>query len=415
MNQFTELDLCSVLQGNLARHGFAVPTPVQAQAIPPALSGRDVVATANTGTGKTLAFLVPLLERLAGQPRQPGVRAVVLTPTRELALQIHEVCIKLAANTGIRSAVVVGGLSEGNQLLAIRKGAEIAIATPGRLCDFLNRKLVSLAGVQVLVLDEADRMLDMGFLPSVHLILKAIPAAHQTLFFSATIEKSVAHLIESHVKTPVRVSVGVISKPAAEINLNLYEIDQDRKLSLLVKLLKDEPGSFLVFARTKHGADRLAKNLAGCGVKTARIHGDRTQNQRNQAMDGFKDGSFRVLVATDVAARGIHVDSIGHVVNYDLPQAPEDFIHRVGRTGRMGARGNSSTFSTPSERGDIRNIERVLSVKLIRCTVPADLPSARPTTLHPAPHATPNVVVMPAKFRHGTAKFVPRRHKMTAR
>ena len=364
------------MRSNLRKNNFSTPTPVQAQAIPPALTGRDVVATAQTGTGKTLAFVIPLLQKLS-ETRGRGVRAVVLSPTRELAIQIHETFAKLAVGTGIRAAVVVGGLSESVQLRAISQGAQVLIATPGRLCDFLQRGLVRLGGVQMLVLDEADRMLDMGFLPSLHLILKAVPETRQTLFFSATIEKSVAHLVDSHVKNPARVAIGAVSRPVEEIKLNLYQVEVDRKLSLLLHLLgEDTSGSFLVFARTKHGTDRLAKHLSHAGVKAARIHGDRTQNQRNQALAGFKDGDYRVLVATDVAARGIHVDGIAHVVNYDLPQVPEDFVHRVGRTGRAGAQGVASTFYTRIEGSEIRRIEKALGVSLVRCAVDGEMPQA---------------------------------------
>ena len=236
------------------------------------------------------------------------------------------------------------------------------IATPGRLSDFLNRGLVRLDKVRFFTLDEADRMLDMGFLPALELIMKAMPASRQTLFFSATIEKSVAHLVKKHVRNPVQVRIGPGTQPVPEVDLHLYEVEQDRKLPLLTKLLGRESGSFLVFVRTKHGSDRLAKTLHKDGTKAARIHGNRTQNQRNEALRGFKNGTYRVLVATDVAARGIHVDSIAHVVNYDLPQIPEDFVHRVGRTGRAGAHGTASTFCTRSERGEIRRIEKELSV-----------------------------------------------------
>ncbi len=373
MNKFSELTLSASLQSNLTRNGFVQPTPVQAQAIPPALEGRDVVATAQTGTGKTLAFLLPIFELLTRGDRPTGVCALILTPTRELALQVNEAAIKLAASLPVRSSVVVGGMNESTQLQAIRRGSQIVIATPGRLCDFLERKLVDLSGVRFLVLDEADRMLDMGFLPAIHAILKKIPPARQTLFFSATIEKSVAHLINSHVRNPVRIAIGGDSKPVDKVDLHVYEVEQDRKLSLLRKLLEAETGSFLVFARTKHGADRLAKKLGRDGVDAARIHGDRTQSQRNQALAGFKKGDYRVLVATDVAARGIHVDGIAHVVNYDLPQVPEDFIHRVGRTARAGARGTASTFSTRAERNDIRQIEKALGVRLTPREAGADL------------------------------------------
>jgi len=364
MNKFSELTLSASLQSNLTRHGFVQPTPVQAQAIPPALEGRDVVATAQTGTGKTLAFLLPIYELLTRGERPTGVSALILTPTRELALQVNETAVKLAASLPVRSSTVVGGMNESTQLHAIRKGSQVVIATPGRLCDFLERKLVDLSGVRFLVLDEADRMLDMGFLPAIHAILKKIPSARQTLFFSATIEKSVAHLINSHVRNPVRIAIGGDSKPVDKVDLHVYEVEQDRKLSLLKKLLDAETGSFLVFARTKHGADRLAKKLGSKGVDAARIHGDRTQSQCNQALAGFKKGDYRVLVATDVAARGIHVDGIAHVVNYDLPQVPEDFIHRVGRTARAGARGTASTFAIRAERNDIRQIEKALGVRL---------------------------------------------------
>jgi ATP-dependent RNA helicase RhlE len=364
MKNFSELSLCSVLQSNLAKHAFVQPTPVQAQAIPPALAGRDVVATAQTGTGKTLAFVLPMLESLVRQRGARGVRAVVLSPTRELAIQIEENFSKIAAGTNIRAAVVVGGLSESMQLRAIRNGAQVVIATPGRLVDFLDRRLVNLGAVEFFVLDEADRMLDMGFLPSLKSILGAVPAKRQTLLFSATIEKSVAHLVDSYVKDPVRVSIGATTKPAEQVDLHVYEVEQDRKLGLLTNLIQQERGSFLVFARTKHGTDKLAKKLVNAGVRAARIHGDRTQSQRNQALVGFKEGHYRVLVATDVAPRGIHVEGIAHVVNYDLPQVPEDFIHRVGRTGRAGARGTASSFCTRAERGDVRRIERALSIRM---------------------------------------------------
>jgi ATP-dependent RNA helicase RhlE len=385
MNTFSELQLSSALRSNLAKHGFVTPTPVQAQSIPPALDGRDIVATAQTGTGKTLAFVVPMLQILSQKPAG-GIKALILSPTRELAIQINENFAKLAAGTGMKAAVVVGGLSESTQLRAINHGAQVLIATPGRLCDFLQRRLVQLGGVQMLVLDEADRMLDMGFLPSIHLIMKAVPHARQTMFFSATIEKSVAHLVDAHVKNPVRVSIGAISKPVDEVKLNLYQIEQDRKLSLLMHLLReDATGSFLVFARTKHGTDRLADNLARAGVKATRIHGNRSQSQRNQALSGFKAGNYRVLVATDVAARGIHVDGIAHVVNYDLPQAPEDFVHRVGRTARAGALGTASTFATRNEISDIRKMEKQLHINLNRCEVSAELQPVTMAAAAPAP------------------------------
>jgi ATP-dependent RNA helicase RhlE len=373
MKSFTELTLSPVLQANLLKNGFTQPTPVQELAIEPALAGRNVVCTAQTGTGKTLAFVVPLLQSLLAEPGPKGVRAVVLSPTRELAIQSHETFTKMAHGTGIRAAIVVGGVGENPQLQSVRKGAQVIIATPGRLYDFLSRQLVTLAAVRVLVLDEADRMLDMGFLPTIKRIMAATPAGRQTLFYSATIETSVKHLVETHVPNAVRVEVGSITRPVEQVDLRLYEVEQSKKLPLLQNMLETETGSFLVFARTKHGADRLAKQLSLGGAKTAAIHGDRSQNQRNQALKGFQDGYYRVLVATDVAARGIHVEAISHVVNYDLPQVPEDFIHRVGRTGRAGARGTASTFGTRMERSEISKIERALSIRMVRHLAPKEI------------------------------------------
>lgn len=377
MNKFSDLSLQPVLQANLAANGFVEPTPVQAEAIPPALDGSDVVATAQTGTGKTLAFVLPLLNKLS-EKRTKGVRALILSPTRELALQIQETFNKLSVNTGIRAAIAVGGLNENAQLQSIKRGAEVVIATPGRLCDFIGRRLVNLKTTEVLVLDEADRMLDMGFLPSIEDIIAELPTERQTMLFSATIEKSIAHLINKHVRKPVRIAIGTTTTASEQVDLHVYEIDAARKLGLLRFMLAKEEGSFLVFARTKHGTDRLARKLSGVGVKAVGLHGDRTQNQRNQALKGFQQGYYRVLVATDVAARGIHVDGVAHVVNFDLPQGPEDFIHRVGRTGRAGNRGVASTFAAPGERGSVRIIERVLKTKLLRREVPVELPADQP-------------------------------------
>jgi len=373
MKSFSEFSISALVKSNLLRNGFTEPTAVQAQSIEPALAGRDVVATAQTGTGKTLAFVLPIINLIEKDTSRSGVRALILSPTRELAIQINETFVKIAVGTPVRTAVVVGGLNERTQLQCIKKGAQVVIATPGRLCDFLSRQLVDLSGVRVLVLDEADRMLDMGFLPTIRRIMATTPSNRQTLFFSATIESSVKHLVESHVKNPVRVEVGSITKPVEKIDLHLYEVEQDRKLGLLEMMLREEKGSFLIFARTKHGADKLAKKLSQSGAKTATIHGNRTQNQRNQALSGFQDGYYRVLVATDIAARGIHVEGIAHVVNYDLPQAPEDFIHRAGRTGRAGATGTATTFATRAERPDISRIERLLATRLVRREVPSDV------------------------------------------
>ena len=403
MKSFSEFSLSAPLKRNLVKHGFTEPMPIQALAIEPALAGDDMVATAQTGTGKTLAFVLPLIELIGKQPSNRGVRAVVLCPTRELALQIDETFQNMAAGTGVRAAVVVGGLSERSQLQAVRKGAQVLIATPGRLWDFLGRKLVDLGGVRMLVLDEADRMLDMGFLPTIQRIIAAIPSDRQTLCFSATLESSVKHLVETHVRNAVRIAVGSVTRPIEKIELHLYEVEQDRKLGLLENMLGQEEGSFLVFARTKHGADRLSRKLARGGVKAAAIHGDRSQSQRNHALRGFQEGTYRVLVATDVASRGIHVEGISHVVNYDLPQVPEDFIHRVGRTGRAGAGGTASTFATRAERADVAHIERTLETRLVRRQVSPDVPLEQKQAFH--------VAVIPSglsRTRPQVRSFAPR-------
>ena len=404
MNNFSELPLCTLLQSNLMKHGFVQPTTVQCEAIPPALAGRDVVATAQTGTGKTLAFLLPVIQSLAKPEGKPAsdIQALILAPTRELALQIHETALKLTQGLQRDAAVVVGGMNETTQLRKVRQGAPIVIATPGRLCDFLDRKLIKLGNVAVLVLDEADRMLDMGFLPALKKILAHVPQHRQTLLFSATIEKSVAHLISAHVRDPLRIAIGAATMPMARIDLHVYEVEQDRKLNLLETLLRQEAGSFLVFARTKHGTDRLARRLSASGFDATRIHGNRTQGQRNQALAGFKKGDYRILVATDVAARGIHVDDIAHVVNYDLPQVPEDFIHRVGRTGRAGARGTASTFATRGERGEIRRIEAAMKTRLTPREVALGEVSSEKITPCPTMHRQSNGNASP--LRHAKSQ-----------
>ncbi|HWQ54352.1 MAG TPA: DEAD/DEAH box helicase [Bryobacteraceae bacterium] len=370
MKRFSELPLCGLLQETLAKNSLVTPTPVQALAIPPALEGRDVLATAQTGTGKTLAFLLPILERLRNTPAN-GSKALVLVPTRELAMQVMESFTMLRPKMGVNGVLVVGGLSERPQVTGVRRGAQLVVATPGRLEDLLRRKLIQLPSVEMLVLDEADRMLDMGFQPAIRAILGYLPGLRQTMFFSATIEPSVAHLVSRYLKNPVVVEVGSTTKPAAGVRLQVFEVDTGNKVGLLENLMSKETGTFLVFSRTKHGTERLAKRLTSAGHDAARIHGDRSQSQRTAALKGFQEGRYRVLVATDVAARGIHVENIGHVVNFDLPQVPEDFIHRVGRTGRMDSIGVASTFATPQERPEIRRIEKALQIKLERRPLPA--------------------------------------------
>ncbi len=360
------MPLSAGLQQKLASSLFTTPTPVQASAIPPALEGKDVLATAQTGTGKTLAFLIPVIERLAKEGITRNATALILVPTRELAMQVHEQYEKLRERKSIPAALVIGGMAEKRQIDQLRKGATVVVATPGRLEDFLRRKLVDLRNVKILVLDESDRMLDMGFLPAIRRIVAAIPKGRQTLCFSATLEASVANLVNDYMKSPVRVALGSTSKPADTVELHAFEVPLADKSEVLRQLLYAEKGQTLIFARTKRGTERLAKNLVRDGFSAAMIHGDRTQSQRTGALSGFDDGKFQVLVATDVASRGIHIENVAHVINYDLPQIPEDFIHRVGRTGRMGSAGRASTLVSGAEIAELRSIERALKLKMVR-------------------------------------------------
>jgi len=360
------MPLSAGLQQKLAQLHFTHPTPVQASAIPPALEGKDVLATAQTGTGKTLAFLIPVIEKMSAQEKQRQISTLILVPTRELAMQVHEVYESLRGRKAAPAALVMGGTSEVRQIQAIRQGANIVVATPGRLEDYLRRKIVDLSHVETLVLDEADRMLDMGFLPAIRRIVAALPRQRQTLCFSATLEASVANLVNTYMNQPVRVALGSTSKPADTVELQAFEIPQAEKSEVLRQLLYSEKGQTLIFARTKRGTERLAKNLVRDGFRAAMIHGDRSQSQRIGALNGFDEGKFQVLVATDVASRGIHVNNVAHVINYDLPQIPEDFIHRVGRTGRMGSSGRASTLVSGAEIGELRSMERALKLRIIR-------------------------------------------------
>src|SRR5580658_5545946 len=354
---------------------FTIPTPVQAEAIPPALEGRDVLATAQTGTGKTLSFLIPIVEMLQKPDSQRmeglGAQALIVLPTRELAMQVEKAFRAIRSNNTQTVALVVGGMAEHAQLDSIRRGARLIVATPGRLEDFLKRKLVRLGEVRIMVLDEVDRMLDMGFEPAIRRIASMTPSQRQTLCYSATLEGSVKEVARNYLKNPVRIEIGSTMKPAVNVELRAFSVDTDKKQELLEHLLKAEKGSFLVFVRTKHGADRVARRLTRSGHAAVQIHGDRSQAQRNQALRNFSEGRHRVLVATDVAARGIDVANVAHVVNYDLPKVAEDFVHRVGRTGRASAKGVASTFAGPAERNELRKIERALSIQMTHFRVRA--------------------------------------------
>jgi len=365
MTTFPELPLASALQRKLAAAQFTNLTPIQQRTIPPALEGRDVIGTAQTGTGKTLAFLIPLLEAFDPEPARSTV-ALVLLPTRELAMQVHEQYEQLRTKRMPKAALIIGGVSEKAQIHRLSAGSELVIATPGRLQDFMNRKVVNLEHAKILVLDEADRMLDMGFLPAIRRILSALPKQRQTLCFSATMEKSVAGLVNEFMRNPVRVALGSVLKPAESVQLTAYEVRPGEKLKVLRELLYAENGQTLIFARTKRGTERLAKELVRDGFAAAMIHGDRSQSQRNGALSGFQEGRFQVLVATDIASRGLHVDEVAHVINYDVPKIAEDFIHRVGRTGRAGFQGRASTLVTGAEVLELRQIERTLQLKMER-------------------------------------------------
>ena len=373
MTTFTELPLSAVLQQKLAAAQFTTLTPIQERAIPPALEGKDVIGTAQTGTGKTLAFLIPLIETLQAAPSRQ-TNALVLLPTRELAMQVHEQYEQLCTKNMPKAALVIGGVSEKAQIQSLRAGSGLVIATPGRLQDFIDRKLADLRQVKVLVLDEADRMLDMGFLPAIRRIVSVLPRQRQTLCFSATMEQSVASLVHEYMRDPVRVALGSVLKPAESVQLKAYEVRPGEKLDVLRQLLYAETGQTLIFTRTKRGAERLAKELAREGFTAAMIHGDRSQSQRNGALSGFQEGRFQVLVATDIASRGLHVDDVAHVINYDLPKMAEDFIHRVGRTGRAGLQGCATTLVAAAEVLELRNIERTLKLRIERMQMDASAP-----------------------------------------
>lgn len=367
---FTSLALHPSLLKGIKELGFVRPTPIQADSIPPAMAGRDVLACATTGSGKTAAFLLPILHRLLERPRGT-TRALILSPTRELAAQILEDLNDLAVHTPVTAAAIYGGVGMGPQEHAFRSGVDVIVATPGRLLDHFRYPYARLAGLEVLVLDEADRMLDMGFLPEIRKILRHLPARRQTLFFSATMPAPIITLTRDMLRDPATINLARRAAPAIGITQAVYPVPQELKATLFLTLLeRGEIREALVFTRTKHRADRLTKHLVKHGLTAERIHGNRSQPQRTQALAGFKSGKYRVLVATDIAARGIDIDALGHVVNFDVPKVPEDYIHRVGRTARMEAVGDAFTFVAPDEEEDLRRIERALGKRLPRVMVP---------------------------------------------
>jgi ATP-dependent RNA helicase RhlE len=365
---FTELQLCESVQKNVRAAGYTQPTPIQEQAIPVVMAGRDIFGCAQTGTGKTAAFGLPILHRLESEgPFRGGPRVLILAPTRELAVQIDESFRAYGKGLKVRSVVLLGGVSIRPQIEQIRRGVDIVIATPGRLLDVIEHRALNLSHIHTFVLDEADRMLDMGFLPSIRQVVKLIPTQRQTLFFSATLPREIRDLANSLLSDPVHVAVAAENATTEMVDQRLYFVERDRKRALLAHLLEgDLEGSVLVFTRTKRGADRVTKDLMKVGLKVASIHGDKSQMARQKALQDFKSGRTRVLVATDIAARGIDIAQLPYVVNFDVPEAAETYVHRIGRTGRAGHSGVAVTLATPEDRNSLRDIE-----KLIRMRIPA--------------------------------------------
>ena len=382
---FSTFDLHPTLLRGVRDLGFVRPTPIQADAIPPGLAGRDLLACAVTGSGKTAAFLLPILHQLMDRPRG-STRALIIAPTRELAAQILADLQSLAVHTRMSAAVVHGGVAMGPQEKAFRRGVDIIAATPGRLLDHFQHPYARLAGVEHLVLDEADRMLDMGFLPDIKRVLRHIPKPKQTFFFSATMPAAIHALTREILRSPASINIERQAVPASSVTQAVYPVSQELKAGLLVALLKT--GSIrdaLVFTRTKHRANRLFKHLTREGISAERIHGNRSQAQRTKALAGFKNGHYQVLVATDIAARGIDVEALGHVVNFDVPAVPDDYIHRVGRTGRAEATGEALTFVSREEGGDLARIERAVGKQIARVTLPGFDYRAKPDAAFEVP------------------------------
>ncbi|MBI5192738.1 MAG: DEAD/DEAH box helicase [Nitrospirae bacterium] len=366
--EFNAFDFHPSIAAGITGAGYVTPTPIQTQAIPSVLQGHDVMGLAQTGTGKTAAFVLPILERLMKGPRGV-VRSLIVAPTRELAEQIHEAIVSLGKQTRLRSVTVYGGVSINPQIQKLRGGAEIVVACPGRLIDHINQRTINLSHIEVFVLDEADRMFDMGFLPDIRKIIRHIPAKRQTLLFSATMPDDIRKLAHDILNTPVTIQVNPPA-PANTVAHALYPVEQHLKTALLLELLRHtDTDSVLIFTRTKHRAKRVGQQLEKAGYKAASLQGNMSQNQRQAALDGFRDGSYQVLVATDIAARGIDVSSISHVINYDIPNTADAYTHRIGRTGRAAKTGDAFTFISREDEDMVRTIERVLGEKIERRTL----------------------------------------------
>ena len=362
MNSFEDLLIESKLKKSIQFANFKIPTPIQSQSIPIGLTGRDILGTAQTGTGKTLAFTIPMINKLI---KDKKAMALIVCPTRELATQVMQTVLKLnVREIGIGNALLIGGDSMQKQLRKLNNRARIIIGTPGRINDHLKRKSLNLSRVNYLVLDETDRMLDMGFTPQIELILKFIPKEHQTLLFSATLPDNILRISQKYLNNPERISVGSLSEPIAKIKQETFDVAQDKKYHELINQLVERNGSILVFVKTKHGADKIVRRLKFDGHKADAIHGNLRQSKRDRVINSFKNGNTRILIATDVAARGLDIPLIEHVINYDLPQVPEDYIHRIGRTGRAGKKGSALTFLTPSDRRMWNSINRLINPNL---------------------------------------------------
>ncbi len=370
---FNGLGLAPKLLSILEKLSFTTPTPIQNQAIPPAIDGKDVIGVAQTGTGKTLAFGLPILQRIVAFKG----RALILLPTRELALQVDETLHKVGDTLGLRTAILIGGASMGPQISAIKRDPHVVIATPGRLNDHLQQKNIRLDRISMLVLDEADRMLDMGFWPQVQKIIAAVPKDRQTMLFSATLSPEIMKLVTGHMKLPIRIEVAPPGTTVARVTQEFFIVRKEDKMRLLEKVLTDYSGSTLVFSRTKHGAKKVMRAVRAMGHSSAEIHGNRSLNQRKEALEGFKNGRYRVLVATDIASRGIDVKGIELVINYDLPTESADYVHRIGRTARAGAEGHAISFAEPAQRREMRDIERLTRRPVPVSQLPANLPPPR--------------------------------------
>ena len=366
---FADLGLSGAVLDAVCAAGYEHPTPIQEQAIPLALKGRDLIGLAQTGTGKTAAFTLPIVQRLLEGPRR--TRALILTPTRELAMQVEESVARYARESGLQAVAVFGGVPLEPQEKKLRRGVDIVVATPGRLIDHIERQNVVFDDLEVLVLDEADRMLDMGFAPQINRIVRELPPYRQTLLFSATMPPEVEALARKYLRRPTVVQVGRRSEAASTVTHAVYPVPRERKSELLISLLRDgQLDSVLVFTRTKHGADKVVRELNDAGVEATAMHADKTQAQRTRAIEDFKAGKIRVLVATDIAQRGLDISGITHVINYDVPQQAEDYVHRIGRTGRAAATGDAFTFMAPDEIGTVKLIEHLLGAPIPRISVP---------------------------------------------